>query len=138
MSFYFISCNIKWMCHIKVTLSWNLSSYCNSPSNEKKNGKLIMFLSFSSHLFFSIFYLRKYWNHENFRLLIFDGFTHFVMSWVQLHYFYKISVCMWHKFWICTRAKTIRWNCVQFYIQLHLDINWWWLDFPAVQTFQFL
>ena len=42
--------------------------------------------------FWSLLYVRKYWNCENFSFLVFNGFTPFGMSWIQIHYFYKMSV----------------------------------------------
>ena len=40
-----------------------------------------------------IFYIRRtYWNRKNFRLPVFNGFTHFEMFWLWFQNFYK-NVC---------------------------------------------
>ena len=53
------------------------------------------FFFFFFFYFFFIFYIwRKCWNHENFRLPVFNGFTRFRMSWTRFHVFIKcLRVC---------------------------------------------
>ena len=49
----------------------------------------------NAHIF-TFFYIsrKKYWFRANFRFLVFDGFTHFRMSWTRFDYFWKMSVCL--------------------------------------------
>ena len=70
--------------------------------------------NYSKYLLSSTFYIRrKYWNHENFQLPIFNGFTRFRMSITRFYNFYQ--ACGWLQFCGRTRAKTNRWNCMKFY-----------------------
>ena len=76
----------------------------------------LIVLYFHKFIFaFSYISRRKYWFCANFQFPVFDGFTHFGMSWVWFHYFCKMSVCIWHIFCGCTSARTIEWNCIKFY-----------------------
>ena len=43
------------------------------------------------------------------------------------------SICMQLKYCIYASLRTKAWNFMKFYISLHLNINWCWLDFDAFQ-----
>ena len=93
---------------------YNLISLCNCF--RAYSGQTGIQNNNGNNYYTCVIYIRKkYWNRENFWLLVFNGFTRFRMSWTRFHYFYKMSVCVWQK--ICGRSssKTNERNYVKFY-----------------------
>ena len=105
-------------------------SFRNMIENGLQGNNIISFVNYdhallklkSLALFILFFYIngRKYWFHENFWLLVFDGFICFGMCWTRFDYFWKMPVCLcvWQKYCAKCSNRTNAQNFMKFYISV--------------------
>ena len=79
---------------------------------------------FARNQYFLLYKKTKVLESCKFSLPFFDGFKRFGMPWTRYDYFWKISVCVWQKFYGKCNSRTNSQNFIKFYISCYPKINW--------------
>ena len=124
---FFLWVTILWNCLLNV-VKVSKSFYFSFSFLREKISYLSLVVNFFPFLHFSIYYIRKnigIGKFFDFRFLMDLHLLGCLENDLTIYIKACLSpICVWYTFCGRASAKTYGWNCIKFYMELHLIINW--------------